>query len=139
MAELSSKQKKVMDELFEGGSEKTALEENGVSQRTFNKWVTDEVWQVETERRIGAFHRQAQVLIAAYSPVAAAKLIQLTDCEKEVTARQACLDIIQMQRIMPEFVSDDDGSISLPESPEIIDKLVKILAEDAQKKRKNKP
>lgn len=41
--------------------------------------------------------RRAELILTAYREVAAVKLVTLTDCDKEVTARQACLDILSME------------------------------------------
>ena len=91
---MNKKQKKVMDELFEGQDEKEVLESNKISFSVFNRWTQEADWVAEFDRRVDAARRQSQIIITKFQPTAAATLVELTRCEKEQTARQACLDII---------------------------------------------
>lgn len=94
---LSNRQLAVMDELFAGRlDEQSILDKHKVARNTYNKWLADKCFLEEFERRIASAYRQSELIIARYSAVAAAKLVQLTDSEKEETARRACLDIISL-------------------------------------------
>jgi len=94
---LTKKQLAVIGELFSGElSEREALEKHRVSSSVFSKWLADERFCAEFDRRIASAHRQSAALIARYAPLATAKLVQLTGSEKEETARKACLDIISL-------------------------------------------
>jgi hypothetical protein len=94
---LSSRQLEVIDEIFRGeADEQYILDKYKVSRKLYNKWLADSNFTDEFDRRIDAAYRQSAVLIARYAPLAAAKLVQLTESDKEETARRACLDIISM-------------------------------------------
>ena len=92
---LSRRQLAVLDDLFAGDfSEQQVLDKHKLNRSRYNRWLAEERFCAEFDRRIASAHRQSAALIARYAPLAAAKLVQLTDSEKEETARKACLDII---------------------------------------------
>lgn len=136
--ELSKKQKRVMDELFEAEQdEATALGNNHVSRRVFNHWLTEDAWIREFDRRIEESRRRTQIIISRFQPSAAIKLVELTNCDKEQTARQACLDIIQMPRIVRETkVTASVESLGISEDTQ--NSIVELLAKDARRNRNKK-
>ncbi|MHC4585777.1 MAG: hypothetical protein ACYS3N_14705 [Planctomycetota bacterium] len=74
---------------------------------------------------------------ARYAPVAAAKLIQLTESDKPETARKACLDIISMPILTANRKAQPSGEpqpadTQFPVSfnPETAGKLLAVLAEE---------
>jgi hypothetical protein len=92
---VTKKQEEVLNDLFKGDrSEIEVLKKYKVSAAFYRKWFDDEVFADEFSFRMEAGKRQCELIIANYAPVAAAKLIGLTECEKEETMRKACLDII---------------------------------------------
>lgn len=96
---LRKRQLEVLDDLFGGElDEQAVLKKHGVSRAVYNKWLGDELFASEFSRRLGAARLQSELIIARYSAVAAAKLVQLTESAKEETARRACLDIISPPR-----------------------------------------
>lgn len=87
----------MIEDLFTGElSEQAILDKYNISRTVFNKWLTDERFVEQFNERIASNFRQSQLIIARYAPLAAAKLVQLTESDKEETARKACLDIISM-------------------------------------------
>jgi hypothetical protein len=95
--QLSKKQLAVIDDLFAGQfDEQAILDKHKVSRNIYNKWLTDEKFTNEFDRRIAALNRQSKLITARYAPLAAARLVQLTESEKEETCRKACLDIISL-------------------------------------------
>ena len=87
----------MIEDLFGGElDEQAILDKYKLSRELYNKWRNDDSFTEQFERRIADAYRQSTVLIARYAPVAAAKLIQLTESDKPETARKACLDIISM-------------------------------------------
>ena len=132
---LRKRQLAVIDDLFSGKfDEQTVLEKHNVSRNIYNKWVLDKLFDAEVSRRISYAYRQSQSLIARYACFAAAKLVQLTESEKEETARKACLDIIGL----PKLAGKANQKTDLPEqeqsctsdiSPEAAKKLLTALAE----------
>jgi hypothetical protein len=95
MDRLSKKQLAVIEDLFAGELDEAAvLQRHKVSRRLYNKWLADEGFVAAFAERIGRAYRQSQLIIARYAPLAAAKLVQLTESDSAETARKACLDII---------------------------------------------
>ena len=109
--QLSKRQLDVIEDLFVGElTEQGILDKYKVGRRLFGKWLTDELFAEHLDRRIAASYRQSAAYIARYAPLAAAKLVDLTESDKPETARKACLDIISMQ-------SDGQNSAETPERP----------------------
>jgi len=136
--QLTKKQLDVIDDLFAGElDEKAILEKYKLSRKLYNKWRNDDTFAGQFEKRITDSYRQSDILIARYAPVAAAKLIQLTESDKPETARKACLDIISMpiltagRKAQPSEDSqsaDTQPPISL--NAETAGRLLAVLAEE---------
>lgn len=95
--QLSKRQLNVIEDLFdERMLEQEVLEKYNVGTKLFHKWLADEIFTEQLDKRITASYRSSAIYIARYAPLAAAKLVQLTDSAKVETARRACLDIISM-------------------------------------------
>lgn len=95
--QLTKKQLAVIEDLFSGElNEQAVLEKHKVSRNLYNQWQSDDNFVEQFDRRIAGAYRQSAALIARYAPLAAAKLIALTESDKDETARKACLDIISM-------------------------------------------
>lgn len=110
---LSRKQLAVIDDLFSGElDEQAVLEKHKVGRNVYNGWLADGLFASEFDRRIMAAHRQSAALIAKYAPLAAAKLVQLTESEKVETARRACLDIISLQALLDKRIDQPNESQS---------------------------
>jgi len=132
---LSRKQLAVIDDLFAGElAEQAILNKYKIKRSTYNQWLADENFEAELTRRIKTTKLMSKVLIAKFSVVAAAKLVQLTESEKEETARKACLDIIFLPDLGDKKdqseETNDDGE-KLPElSDETASRLLAALAEE---------
>ncbi|MCP4609439.1 MAG: hypothetical protein GY845_12065 [Planctomycetes bacterium] len=135
---LTKKQLDVIEDLFAGElDEQAILDKYKLSRKIFNQWRNDDTFAEQFEKRITDSYRQSDVLIARYAPVAAAKLIQLTESDKPETARKACLDIISMpiltanRKAQPSEESqpaDTQPPVSI--NPETAGKLLAVLAEE---------
>ncbi len=102
---LSKKQLAVIDDLFRGElDEQAVLEKHKVNRNIYNRWLADELFVSEFDHKIMSAHRQSAVLIAKYAPLAAAKLVQLTESGKEETARKACMDIISLPALLDKRI-----------------------------------
>jgi hypothetical protein len=138
--QLTKKQLDVIEDLFAGElDEQAILDKYKLSRKLYNQWRNDESFAEQFEKRITDAYRQSDVLIARYAPVAAAKLIQLTESDKPETARKACLDIISMPILTanrkaqpsdePQPV-DTRPPVSL--NAETAGKLLAVLAENSE-------
>jgi DNA-directed RNA polymerase subunit N (RpoN/RPB10) len=104
---LTKMQEDVLSRIFAGEDEENILKSLGISQSVYRRWLGSEKYQQLLEQKIEDCRRQAKTMIASYQLIAAAKLIGLMTCDKEQTARQACLDILQMELITPKVTKDE--------------------------------
>lgn len=130
----TKKQLALIDETFAGEMDiEAALAKHNVTRRQYNKWLSDENFKAEFTRRIEWLNLQSQALIARYASLAAAKLVALTDSEKEETRRKACLDIISLPRLIEKNQTQTaDNGITEPAEnlhPEIASRLLEVLAQ----------
>jgi hypothetical protein len=133
---LTKRQRTLLDDLFTGlDNQQQALEKHKISASLYNRWLTEENFAAEYERRLHYARRQGELLIARYSSVAAAKLIELTQSANGETSRKACLDIITLLR--PDSAKTDPGA-SVQEnsdtpcelSPDLASRLLAALVAD---------
>ncbi len=133
---LTKKQLAVLDELFLGElDEQQVLDKYNVKRSVYYRWLTDEVFAGQFDRRITAAYRQSSALVARYATLAAVKLVGLTESENQETARKACLDIISMQnsssRKIEQPIDNRKSEIEnqQPLSPETASKILEVLAQ----------
>jgi len=123
--QLSKRQLAVINDLFaEGMDESRVLARHKLSTAIYRKWLQEGVFADELRFRIDAAHRQSWLIIARYAPLAAAKLVSLTESEKEETARKACLDVISLRT----GEKPSDNMKLEPDTDEISEKLPDGLA-----------
>ncbi len=130
---LSKKQLAVIDDLFACELDEGAiLDRHKIKKSTYNRWLADEKFEAELVRRIKTTKLMSEVLIAKFSAIAAAKLVGLTESEKEETARKACLDIISLPA--PDNKKDEETNANNEKPPELSDetasRLLAVLAEE---------
>ncbi len=135
---LTKKQNSVLDDLFEGIlSEVQVLKKHKISTPLYRKWhADDEMFADEFAFRVQAGKRQCELIIANYAPVAAAKLIALTEGQKEETTRKACIDVISLpleltRRKRKKTAGTNDAAKDISE--ELASKMLEILAGDREK------
>lgn len=129
------RQAAVLEDLFAGKlDEQEVLQKHHVSPRLFERWLADERFAEQSERRISHTYRQSRAILASHAPKAATKLTQLTESKNEETARKACLDIIALDAPAdrpnsPEAQSDPRNTLSAnDQSPEVAGRLLAALA-----------
>lgn len=137
---LTKRQLAVIDDLFAGDfSEQQVLDKHKVSKNLYNKWLSDGTFADDFDRRIDWLNRQSQALIARYAPLAAAKLVQLTESQSQETARKACLDIISLPKLSEKTErptgqqSSPDRQQPYPLTPETASRLLAALAQAERK------
>jgi len=114
--QLTKRQLEVIKDLFNGElDEQSVLDKHKIGRTLYNKRLEDENFIEQFDRRIAEAYRQSAVLLAKYAPLAAAKLIQLTESDKAETARKACLDIIQSD---PRYRTQDSKTQAQNSGPE---------------------
>ena len=129
---LTPRQLSVITDLFEGGLDEAGiLAKHKVSTRLYRAWLADELFADELAFRIESTRRAGELIIARYTPTAAAKLVGLIDSDKAETVRKACLDILsggsKKDTTTTESGDSDENQPALP--PELASKLLTVLAE----------
>lgn len=132
---LTKRQLAVIEDLFAGDLEEPAvLARHNVKPALYDRWLSDERFVEAFERRLARSYRHSQVILARYASVAASKLVALTACEKEETARKACLDIIAMpepsgRRAPGKTPQTQQAPSEVTLSPETTGRILAALAE----------
>jgi hypothetical protein len=94
---LTRRQRAVIEDLFTGEMDQQGvLEKHNVSPALYARWLADEHFAEQFERRITQAYLSGRIVLARHATSAACKLINLTQCKKEEVARKACLDIISL-------------------------------------------
>ncbi len=107
---LNKRQLNVLDELFAGNiGEQQIFEKYKISRSVFESWLGQTNFISALRGRIAAAYQQSAMLLARYAPLAAARLIALTESDKPETARRACLDIIEMGQAGKREEKDEAG------------------------------
>lgn len=106
---LSQRQLAVLGDLFNSDlDEQAVLDKYKVRRSTYDRWLADKVFAERFKRYVNNMRRRSELLMAKYSCLAAAKLVELTASGKDETARKACLDIISLPKIGPQKTEQSD-------------------------------
>lgn len=136
---LTKRQLDVIEDLILGDmDEPQLLEKHKLTPRLFRLWMSQEDFAEELWLRMTSSHRQSIFLLARYAPMAAAKLIGLTDSDKSETVRKTCLDIIGAAERQPESARGGaavealsaEKLPALPISGEKASEMLKMLAKE---------
>jgi len=132
---LTRRQRAVIEDLFTAEmDELEVLEKHDVKPALYSRWLADERFVEQFDRRLDQAYRSGRLTLARYASVAAAKLVALTDCKKEETARKACLDIITLDSpaARAAIATEDPTETSATElPPETAARLLAALAGEA--------
>jgi hypothetical protein len=118
--------------------EQGVLDKHKVRRSTYERWLTNELFAERFGRYVNSVRRRSELLMAKYSCLAAAKLVELTASEKAETARKACLDIICQPRIATEAERVEKG-VDNPAELLSDAQASRILAAMAEEKGENLP
>ncbi len=132
-----------VDTIVGGKDETNALKICRVSPQQFGMLLNNADFANQVRQRITGSAIRTELLIAQYGQVAAAKLIGLTECDKEETGRKACLDVIELLRkgtqetMQKKEVESIVHASGLEMTPTQASRVLALLAEeeteDAQK------
>ena len=138
---LSKRQRAVIEDIFNDQlDEQSVLDKHKVSRHIYNRWLANESFGDEFNSRIASAHLQSELIIAKYAPLAAAKLVQLTESENQETARKACLDIISVPTLSAKRAEQSSESKTQDIQPAIqlseatASRLLTALAEEKGEK-----
>jgi hypothetical protein len=130
---LSPRQHRLIDDLFDASLDTSqALAKNNVNAKLYHKWLADERFAAEFDRKIDWLNRHSDALIAKFTSLAAARLIELVNSEKDEIARKACIDILTMPRPNDKASQANSDSQTIDAAPDISDSqasaILNILA-----------
>jgi hypothetical protein len=137
--ELSKKQRAVIEDLFAGGmDELEVLSRHNVKPAVYKRWLGHGAFNKEMVFRLASARRKSRMIIAQYAPVAAAKLVELSQEGKGETARKACLDIINLpdaEEVIGQTNAGKEGGKDgeredISFSQRAASRMLEILAED---------
>ena len=138
---LSQKQLVILDDLFNSDlDEQAVLDKHKVRRSTYDRWLADELFTERFKQYVNGQKRRSELLMAKYSYLAAAKLVELTASEKQETARKACLDIISLPKLGADNNPKPTESQPAAElqtqqlTPQTASRLLAALAEGKNKK-----
>jgi len=138
---LSKKQLAVLEDLFSSElDEQAVLEKHKVRQSTYDRWLANKIFAERFKQCVNGLMRRSELLMAKYSQLAAAKLVELTASGKEETARRACLDIISLPKITSsrpaeaEKAKKDSDQQARQLSAATASRLLAALAEEKREK-----
>ena len=107
--QLSQKQLAILDDLFNSDfDEQAVLDKHKVRRSTYDRWLEDKLFSERFKQYVNGLQRRSELLMAKYSCLAAAKLVELTASGKDETARKACLDIISLPKIAAKKTEQSD-------------------------------
>jgi hypothetical protein len=119
---LSQRQLTVLDDLFNSElDEQAVLDKHKVRRSTYDRWLADKIFAERFKQYVNGLKRRSELLMAKYSQLAAAKLVQLTGSDKAETARKACLDIISVPKIRAD--KDEQTDKAPKESGQQVEQL----------------
>lgn len=134
---LSQRQLAILDDLFNSDiDEQAVLDKHKVRRNTYDRWLEDKLFVERFKQYVNGLKRRSELLMAKYSCLAAAKLVELTASGKDETARKACLDIISLPKIGPQKTEhpdkgkQDSGNPAEQLSDETCSRLLAALAEE---------
>jgi hypothetical protein len=138
---LTKRQRAVLDDMFDGElDEQAILAKHKLKAQKFARWLTEGPFAKQFDRRLESARRQCELILARYAPLAAGKLVQLTESKNEETARKTCLDIISNELVRSrenrETQTQREELEPPPAEPQLSDetcsKLLAVLAEQTE-------
>ena len=134
---LSQRQLTVLDDLFNSDlDEQAVLDKHKVRRNTYDRWLEDKFFTERFKQYVNGLKRRSELLMAKYSCLAAAKLVELTASGKDETARKACLDIISLPKVGAQKTEGPDKTKKDSENPAeqlpeaTVSRLLAALAEE---------
>ena len=134
---LTKRQVAVIEDLFVGELDEPAiLKKHDVTPQEYERWLANERFVGQLERRIAAALHRGRELLARHALAAANTLVGLTKSGTGETARKACLDILGLHDGGPKSPESPDPehapAVLVPGqlSPEVASRLLAALAKD---------
>ncbi len=131
MPKVNKKQRDFLDEILNNRTTvELASEKLQISGDCLCRWFASPTFIEELASRIELITKRADMLISQNRLTAAEKLVCLTGCDKEETARKACLDILELTARQKQ---DPNKTSTAKISPELAAKLLNVIAKETKK------
>lgn len=94
---LTKTQRRFIETLCEcNGDEARAIHQSGIKDYVWQQWLEQAVFRRAMADVLRTVRRRARLILACRCAEAARRLAELTEHEKEETARKACIDVIRL-------------------------------------------
>ena len=133
---LTRRQRAVIEDLFANEmDEQKVLAKHRVSRALYSRWLADEHFSTELNRRVVQAYQASRIALARAALQAANKLTTLTQGEPGETTRKACLDILAAQTPAASTpaapLPSSPVAATTPLPPETASRILALLAESA--------
>jgi len=147
---LTQRQSAVLSDLFNSElEEEEVLKRHKLRWSTYDRWLMDAVFLERFKQHLNGARRRSELLMARYTCLAAAKLVELTTSGKGETARKACIAIMTLPSKFSEDVEQAETNDKNAEkiiaaaepaelSPERASRMLAALAEEERAEKQGK-
>jgi hypothetical protein len=111
--DLSEKKWAVLEDLFYSELDENAvLKKHNVSRTTYERWLRQKLFSRQFQQYTASLARRTALAVAKAETEVAARLVELTRCQKEESARKACQQVLAIANRFFEAVARiNDGPL----------------------------
>ncbi len=104
--DLSEKKWAVLEDLFYSELDENAvLKKHNVSRTTYERWLRQKLFSRQFQQYSASLARRTALAVAKAETEVAARLVELTRCQKEESARKACHQVLAIANRFFETVA----------------------------------
>ncbi|MHC4747927.1 MAG: hypothetical protein ACYS18_11540 [Planctomycetota bacterium] len=104
--DLSEKKWAVLEDLFYSELDENAvLKKHNVSRTTYERWLRQKLFSRQFQQYTASLARRTALAVAKAETEVAARLVELTRCQKEESARKACQHVLAIANRFFEAVA----------------------------------
>ncbi len=104
--DLSELKWAVLDDLFYSALDENAvLKKHNVTRTTYERWLRQKLFSRQFQQYTASLARRTALAVAKAETEVAARLVELTRCSKEESARKACQNVLSMANRFFETVA----------------------------------
>ncbi len=111
--DLNEKQWAVLDDLFYSGLDENAvLKKHNVQRTTYEKWLRQKLFTRQFHEYARSLARRTELAVVKSKTDVLARLVELTRCNKEESARKACQDVLAVaNRFFETIACINEGAL----------------------------
>jgi len=104
--DLSEKKWAVLEDLFYSELDENAvLKKHNVSRTTYERWLRQKLFSRQFQEYTASLARRSALAVAKAETEVAVRLVELTRCQKEESARKACQQVLAIANRFFEAVA----------------------------------